>query len=47
MRVVEMKDIINVLEDHLDTSVAAGIVLDLIDLWFEIDEKEKTNESIN
>ncbi len=31
MRVVKFEDIINVLEDHLDTPEAAGIVLDLLD----------------
>ena len=31
MRVVKFEDIISVLEDHLDTPEAAGIVLDLLD----------------
>ena len=46
MRVVEMSDLINVLEDHLETPVAASIVLDLIDLWFEIEGRpdERTND---
>ncbi len=37
MRVVEMSDIIYVLELHLETSEAAGIVLDLLDYVKEID----------
>jgi hypothetical protein len=31
MRVVKFEDIIYVLENHLDTPEAAGIVLDLLD----------------
>lgn len=46
MRVVEMSDLIKVLEDHLDTPVAAGIVLDLIDLWFEI-ERRPNERTVN
>lgn len=38
MRVVEMSDIIYILELHLETSEAAGIVLDLLDYVKEIDE---------
>lgn len=44
MRVVSMPDIIHVLEDHLDTPIAASIVLDLIDLWFEIERRPDGRE---
>ena len=37
MRVIEVSDIIYVLELHLETSEAAGIVLDLLDYVKEID----------
>ena len=36
MRVVDFKDIVYVLENHLETNVAAGIVLELLDYYFEI-----------
>lgn len=38
MRVIEVPDIIDVLELHLETSEAAAIVLDLLDYVKEIDE---------
>ena len=37
IRVVEFSDIIYVLEMHLETSEAAGVVLDLLDYMFEIE----------
>lgn len=45
MRVVRFEDIIHVLELHLETSEAAGIVLDLLDYEFEIegDVNDRTN----
>lgn len=45
MRVVKMSDIIYVLELHMETSEAAGVVLDLLDYMFEIegDNNERTN----
>ena len=38
MRVVSMPDIIHVLELHLETSEAAGIVLDLLDYVVETED---------
>lgn len=40
MRVVKVKDIIHVLELNLETNEAAGIVLDLLDYEFEIENAE-------
>ena len=37
MRVVKMSDIIYVLELHMETPEAAGVVLDLLDYMFEIE----------
>ena len=37
MRVVKMSDIIYVLELHMETSEAAGVVLDLLEYQFEIE----------
>lgn len=39
MRVVSMPDIIYVLELHLETAEAAGIVLDLLDYVIEMEDK--------
>ena len=39
MRVVKFEDVISVLEDHLDTPEAAGIVYDLLDYMFVIADK--------
>ena len=39
MRVVKFEDVISVLEDHLDTPEAAGIVYDLLDYMFIIADK--------
>ena len=39
MRVVKFEDIISVLEDHLDTPEAAGIVYDLLDYMFVVADK--------
>ena len=39
MKVVKWEDIIYVLELNLDTPEAAGVVLDLLDYWFEIEEE--------
>ena len=41
MRVVSMSDIIHVLELHLETSEAAGILLDLLDDAFELETSEE------
>jgi len=41
MRVVSMPDIIHVLELHLETSEAAGIILDLLDYTFELEISEE------
>ena len=38
MRVISMSDIIHVLELHLETSEAAGIVLDLLDYVVETED---------
>ena len=38
MRVVKWEDIIRVLELNLDTPEAAGVVLDLLDYQFEVEE---------
>ena len=40
MKVVKWEDIIHVLELNLDTPEAAGVVLDLFDYMFEIEEGE-------
>lgn len=40
MRVVKVSDIIYVLENHLETPQTAGIVLELMDYWFEIEGEE-------
>jgi len=39
MRVVKFEDVVSVLEDHLDTPEAAGIVYDLLDYMFIIADK--------
>ena len=38
MKVVKWEDIIHVLELNLDTPEAAGVVLDLLDYQFEVEE---------
>ena len=47
MRVVSMPDIIHVLELHLETSEAAGIVLDLLDYVFELETSEEGCKKCN
>ena len=47
MRVVSMPDIIHVLELHLETSEAAGIVLDLLDYVFELETFEEGCKKCN
>lgn len=41
MRVVKVSDIIYVLENHLETPQTAGIVLELMDYWFEMETSEE------
>jgi hypothetical protein len=43
MRVIKFKDIVYVLELHLETSEAAGIVLDLLDYQFDINDDSFNN----
>lgn len=43
MRVVKFEDIVHVLELHLETSEAAGIVLDLLDYQFDTDDDDFNN----
>ena len=40
MRVIKLTDVIHVLELHMETSEAAGIVLDLLDYVFKIEVGE-------
>lgn len=43
MRVVKFEDIVHVLELHLETSEAAGIVLDLLDYQFDTNDDAFNN----
>ena len=43
MRVVKFKDIVHVLELHLETSEAAGIVLNLLDYQFDTNDDAFNN----
>lgn len=43
MRVVKFEDIVHVLELHLETSEAAGIVLDLLDYQFDTNDDSFNN----
>lgn len=43
MRVVKFKDIVYVLELHLETPEAASIVLDLLDYQFDINDDDCNN----
>lgn len=43
MRVVKFGDIVHVLELHLETPEAAGIVLDLLDYQFDINSDDLNN----
>lgn len=43
MRVVKFKDIVHVLELHLETSEAAGIALDLLDYQFDTNDDDLNN----
>ena len=47
MRVVSMRDIIHVLELHLETPETAGIVLDLLDYVFELETSEEGCKACN
>lgn len=43
MRVVKFEDIVHVLELHLETSEAAGIILDLLDYQFDTNDDSFNN----
>ena len=45
MRVVKWENIIYVLELHMETPEAAGIVLDLLDYMFEIERNNDGREN--